>query len=871
MKLRAIRLNNVRRFTDPVEVRGITPGLNVLAAPNEHGKSTIFDALHAVFFRDRKSFDKRIRSLVPHAGDSPQVEVEIEHDGGAYRIEKTFKRGAGTVRVLRGGSVFRQADAAEEWIRSVLKAPERGGPAGLLWVRQGQANLHSRDKRENEHAQLARRNLLTSVASEVDAMTGGRRMEVARSRCRSELAKYLTGSGREKKGGPLAGKRQEASSLEERRAELQGVVNKLRSALANRRRLQRELDEWLDPGEARERAARLKAAEEAHAQARRHKEQRERALEKESAKLLEVKRMRERCDALLKDVLELAEAGGAHEIAKRARKAASDQLDADKARLQKLDRKRKEAIQEATHAEAALRRALRKESVEAQRQRRSELQGRLEQAQEARRAGEKAQAEEDRELAPHAAEELEQQDAQVRALRRSRDREAAAVTMSYLPGKGGAVRIGDRVLEDGVRVSVPEGAEFDIDGIGRLELHPDLRVDNASLEESLARLHAMLRSFGLEDIEEARASLGRRRAAAERRRDAEAMLKGVAPRGIEALQDELAALPEEKEAEEEGLPLEEARSREEEARAALDAAAGAFERQRERSAEAERLALRGAAALDAAEARLRRVKAALQGLESPEDEVQRREQACVQLSRELEALAVQRRAMEQAAPNLEELASRLERTRSVVDTAREEEERLRLELRGLETFIEIQAGNAVEEELADTSEQLAKAEEELEAIVHETKVLRRLDEALTAAQESARDRYVRPVLRELVPLIRLLWPDAEIRFDAENVLPEALVRAGTEESFNVLSGGTQEQIAILVRLAFAQILAKSGRPAPAILDDAIVYTDDDRIEAVFDALTQQARDLQIIVLSCRQRAFRELGGTSLRIEPVVKR
>ena len=99
------------------------------------------------------------------------------------------------------------------------------------------------------------------------------------------------------------------------------------------------------------------------------------------------------------------------------------------------------------------------------------------------------------------------------------------------------------------------------------------------------------------------------------------------------------------------------------------------------------------------------------------------------------------------------------------------------------------------------------------------------------------------------------------------MLPTALVRAGTEEGFDILSGGTQEQIALLVRLAFARMLAKAGAPAPVIFDDAIVYTDDDRIERMFDALTRQAHDLQIIVFSCRQKAFRDLGGRGLDIAP----
>jgi uncharacterized protein YhaN len=100
-------------------------------------------------------------------------------------------------------------------------------------------------------------------------------------------------------------------------------------------------------------------------------------------------------------------------------------------------------------------------------------------------------------------------------------------------------------------------------------------------------------------------------------------------------------------------------------------------------------------------------------------------------------------------------------------------------------------------------------------------------------------------------------------------LPNRLVRHGQEEQIDVLSGGAQEQLALLVRLAFARMLAQDGRAAPVILDDALVYTDDDRIERMFDALHRQASDVQILVLTCRQRAFRDLGGTQLRFQPLA--
>jgi uncharacterized protein YhaN len=75
----------------------------------------------------------------------------------------------------------------------------------------------------------------------------------------------------------------------------------------------------------------------------------------------------------------------------------------------------------------------------------------------------------------------------------------------------------------------------------------------------------------------------------------------------------------------------------------------------------------------------------------------------------------------------------------------------------------------------------------------------------------------------------------------------------------------REQLSVLTRLAFARLLARDGRPTPVILDDALVYSDDDRIEKMFDALHRQSRDQQIIVFTCRQRAFQKLGGNILRM------
>jgi uncharacterized protein YhaN len=61
--------------------------------------------------------------------------------------------------------------------------------------------------------------------------------------------------------------------------------------------------------------------------------------------------------------------------------------------------------------------------------------------------------------------------------------------------------------------------------------------------------------------------------------------------------------------------------------------------------------------------------------------------------------------------------------------------------------------------------------------------------------------------------------------------------------------GTQEQIAVLVRLAFAEMLAGQGRPAAVILDDALCFSDDPRMSLMFDILTKAAQKVQVVILS----------------------
>jgi uncharacterized protein YhaN len=143
-------------------------------------------------------------------------------------------------------------------------------------------------------------------------------------------------------------------------------------------------------------------------------------------------------------------------------------------------------------------------------------------------------------------------------------------------------------------------------------------------------------------------------------------------------------------------------------------------------------------------------------------------------------------------------------------------------------------------------------------------VLQLLLDSLETAESEAKNRYVAPVVGRVEPYLKMLLPGANIVLD-ENLRIAGIQRDGQGEEFESLSGGTQEQLAVLTRLAFAELLLGQGRPATVILDDALAFSDDERIESMFDVLMRAGERVQIIIMTCRKRLFTRLGAVPLEI------
>lgn len=868
MKLVSITLRDIRRFTKPVRIDGIGDGVNVLTAANEHGKSTLFDALQAVFFQGHRSKSKEILSLKPHAGGAPQVDVEVDTQDGRFHIRKRWLKQP-MAEVYKVGRLIAKADDAEAWIAKLTHAGNAGGPAGLLWVRQGVTALDQGSKKEQENAHNARQDLMSSVAGEVESLTGGRRMDVAIDRCRDDLDRYVTAKGQVKRHGPLDIALKDVDRLTLRKSELEDTVRELAGAIRRRRDIQKTLGDLLDTDVISGRERRLLDANKALEDARHHADSVSGAqnalktalLERDAviAKLNALQKARQSFATAQKD--ERAKAEFAAECATTLKGSEMDFMSC------KADVKTARAAEE--DAVKTLNAVLKAESGRSAETRRQDLTKRIHDVEILANLisdnSKTAATGPDKKTVR----KLEQLSQEIMVQRELRTRSAPQISLNYVSAEIPRARIAGGILKDQEPVHLPDGATIDLPGFGILTLRPGQSGnDDDALIKAEATFANALNSVGFQTLDTARKAANQREEAAIKVQNAKDKALVFAPKGLDELRMDLARLPEAVAPDADLPDHNSAQLAVAAVKTNLKKREYFLEEARDQRDQDRDVEVRASVSATASQTALHEAEAAMTGFENAEALEQKTRHILNDARARLGILEQDYNTLAAEAPDLSVCQAALDRAKSVCEQAETEINSLRQEQAGLETKIDLRSGEGVEEDLADVDIRLAGATD-TRAILHfEVAVLQELAEILAAARASARDRYFEPVIAELKPLLKLLWPDADLKFDGDSILPTALIRDGQEESIGVLSGGTQEQIALLVRLAFARLLANAGRHAPIILDDALVYTDDDRIERMFDALHRQAGDLQIIVLSCRQRAFRELGGQKLNFKVI---
>lgn len=852
-----------------VAIEGIGDGVNVLCAANEYGKSTSFEALHGLFFLPHGSTATDARNLKPYSGGSPMVEADITVGERRYRLTKQFYSGRfAKVVDLGSGQLIAQADEAENFIGALIHGGA-GGPAGLLWVRQGVTGIEQRSKSVEDSDRLARTSLLESVQGEVEAMTGGRRMAEIMAAAIDERDTLVTATGRPKAGGRYATAIAERDRLAADADRLAEEVRALREELDQRQVAKRRLTE-LENADERDARRHAVAKAEGDFETARMQADRLRAAE------AELGLARERCDTADREhrqfVAALADASQAATESRDVQRRRDDAVQRRQAASTAIVKA--QAAAEAAEAEVTDLRALLDMLTAATRAKeasakRSEVEERLRHAETVRTTIEDCKARLAQLRLPSAAiDELAALDVEIARIRAVHEAARPSVKVAYESGVAGGISLDGAALSDGEERGYSGHGQLVVSGIGSITLRSNRAdEDDGRLSAAESKRHTLLASMGVANLAAARAQQVEAQGIEGQANEARAQLAVLAPGGLDALRQAAAAL-----ATVDPAPLE-LKADPEQTRVACELA----EQRRRQAAQAIREAeparehantmfVTAETALATLQAREHQAGAVLGPIEGRKE---RGEALAARLSErktELAAMQQQVDGLRSVAIDLDAAEATLRRLRSVEQAAETEIQQLRETIVGLNARISARSEDAVEENWRQTSDALEAAEARVAAFDHEVAVLARLVQALESARSMARDLYLTPVMNELQPLLGLLFDDVSISFDDRTLLPQTVVRAGLEENVDRLSGGMREQLSVLTRLAFARLLARDGRPAPVILDDALVYSDDDRIERMFDALHRQARDQQIIVFSCRQRAFQRLGGNALKME-----
>src|SRR4029079_745098 len=78
-----------------------------------------------------------------------------------------------------------------------------------------------------------------------------------------------------------------------------------------------------------------------------------------------------------------------------------------------------------------------------------------------------------------------------------------------------------------------------------------------------------------------------------------------------------------------------------------------------------------------------------------------------------------------------------------------------------------------------------------------------------------------------------------------------------------LSTGATEQLAIVVRLAIAALTSRDGQGVPVVLDDALGWSDSERLARMGDLLAEAGQHSQVVLLTSQPDRYAVIPGVSL--------
>ncbi|MBS5166829.1 AAA family ATPase [Corynebacterium sp.] len=234
-------------------------------------------------------------------------------------------------------------------------------------------------------------------------------------------------------------------------------------------------------------------------------------------------------------------------------------------------------------------------------------------------------------------------------------------------------------------------------------------------------------------------------------------------------------------------------------------------------------------------------------------------------------------AEEQLATALKELAQRdaddveaslagAKQRRDAVENRLAELEKRRQEIR-----VHLDYFDSANEKLAAAEGVVERTQRDRNSMRRRAAAAKTLMEVMTQARAASRNALADPLLRKLEEYGGGVFGAGTQFTMNEDLRIESRSNADGKFDVDELSGGAQEQLDILLRLAVAGVM-EGGQGAPVIIDDALGYSDEHRLRRMNNALAKAGRDMQVLVLTCDEARFdRVTGAEFMKIQDLVSR
>jgi hypothetical protein len=466
---------------------------------------------------------------------------------------------------------------------------------------------------------------------------------------------------------------------------------------------------------------------------------------------------------------------------------------------------------------------------------------------------------------------IETLSAALRDARIKRDAIATGLSFDILPGR--SIRVDGTTLSGSGQITLSAEASIDLPDLGTMTIRPggaDLPALAAQIAPQEDELRDLLAGIGEADPAAVQARARRAETIASELATQAQLLAIHAPRGASALGAEIAAreaelsraradLDRQPPADPSQAPppaLADAEAQEAATRVDLGIASGAFQTAQNTAVGADATAEQMRRDLDdrlaalAAPERAARKAGHTRDLEQAKEDLAKSKPLLAQLDADF------------AATDMETLERDIDRFGKSAGQAETGRQTLREEILKLQTALETEGAAGLEEQHAETRRDLGAAERRVADFTRRAAALDLILDLMRRKRAELSRRILAPLQTRLDHYLRLALPGLVVELD-ESLAPASVYRPGSDGGrggkLDEYSIGAREQLGILLRLAYADLLREAGRPTLLILDDALVHSDADRLGGMKRALYDAATRHQVLIFTCHPDAWIDLG------------